>query len=86
MKPRPFSTVLGLVLTLALLAGCSSTPTTTAEPTTADTAVITTTAPLSATIASSAEVITTTYATAQDYIHSLNAEGEWLTYDARDHC
>lgn len=30
----------------------------------------------------SAEVVTTTYATAQDYIASLNADGEWVTYDA----
>lgn len=32
--------------------------------------------------AASSEVVTTTYATAQDYIDALNAEAEWVSYDA----
>ena len=32
--------------------------------------------------AASSEVVTTTYATAQDYIDSLNTDAQWVNYDA----
>lgn len=71
MKPRTLSTVLGLVLTLALLAGCTSAPPTTAQPaataaeaTVTDTTATTSTLPLSSTTTTTVETPVADEATA----------------------